>query len=54
MKSYTVVVETPSQTKTYEFDNIDKAVEFMRNERENEIDAEVYILYHMGNILSIK
>lgn len=51
---YTVVIETPVGTKTYEFYNIENALEIVRNERENSIDSDVYIIDYYGNILNIK
>ena len=53
-EKYTVVVERPSETKTYEFYDLEHALEIVRNECENEMDSEVYIIDYMGNILDIK
>ena len=52
--TYTLVIETPAETLTYDFNDLDTAVTAMRSEKERYFDdCNLYIIDDYGNILNI-
>ena len=51
---YTLVVESPNDTLTYEFNDLEEAIKALRKERDTNIDSDIYLLDDMGDVLNIK